>query len=482
MFGPTITKDYLKGLARSASSDFLANGTPLTEAVVKQASACGAHLTSEHVRRICEMTYHDTYERMHKQACGADQYIVFDPPDAQIAAEILQSEKVASAQRATTLPSGGLMTEKTASRSVHMLSPGDRPSHGDLSGIRSRQKEWKSKSGAYKGLAPSVFSKLQSVSQRRGSPPIVHDQRKVPLSDVSNPKNARTYQDMSGGTRQVLYDPGHHILHRFDMVKSASAPEVRRFKFKPANAFDEVMKTASTDHHDPYAQAQGMHDLRKLHSATKEAAAKIRSDLAASDTALMSARRELSKIAYATYKDGAALEDILHACFNGTDWDQTSQQSAVKVASDLSEFLNIKVQKTVGLGINKHASFGDVNPNHPLPSAFTKVAALENQRVHLEIALGDIEQNLAYADEALKSALFGEKTAGMVEGLGKAVKAAPGAMFRTAGKAVDAAAKDWKKSALVGTAGLATAGVGYGGYKGMKSALNDPKFTPGGGQ
>lgn len=345
MFGPTITKDYLKGLARSASSDFLANGTPLTEAVVKQASACGAHLTSEHVRRICEMTYHDTYERMHKQACGADQYIVFDPPDAQIAAEILQSEKVASAQRATTFPSGGLMTEKTA-----------------------------------------------------------------------------------------------------------SAPEVRRFKFKPANAFDELMKTASTDHHDPYEQAQGMHDLRKLHSATKEAAAKIRSDLAASDTALMSARRELSKVAYATYKDGAALEDILHACFNGTDWAQTSQQSALKVASDLSEFLNTKVQKTVGLGINKHASFGDVNPSHPLPSAFTKVAALENQRVHLEIALGDIEQNLAYADEALKSALFGEKVA-------KAPKVS-GSAIRSAGKAM----RDHPY--LTGAVGLtAVGGAGYAAKK-----------------
>ena len=411
MFGPTITKDYLKGLARSASSDFLANGTPLTEAVVKQASACGAHLTSEHVRRICEMTYHDTYERMHKQACGADQYIVFDPPDAQIAAEILQSEKVASAQRATTLPSGGLMTEKTAL-----------------------------------AMSPQELMKKARENDRKG-------------------------RSLTG---KMLH------AHMGTKPKQASAP--RRFKFKPANAFDELMKTASTDHNDPYAQAQGMHDLRKLHSAVKEAAVKIRSDLAASDTALMSARRELSKVAYATYKDGAALEDILHACFNGTDWAQTSQQSALKVASDLSEFLNTKVQKTVGLGINKHASFGEVNPNHPLPSAFTKVAALENQRVHLEIALGDIEQNLAYADEALKSALFGEKTAGIVEGLGKAVKAAPGAMFRTAGKVVDAAIDNPKGALGVGAAGLTVGGVGYGGYKGMKSALNDPKNRPGGGQ
>ena len=60
MFGLHITKGYLRELACSAASDFLENQTPLTEAVVKVASACGKDLTAEHVRRISEMTYHDT--------------------------------------------------------------------------------------------------------------------------------------------------------------------------------------------------------------------------------------------------------------------------------------------------------------------------------------------------------------------------------------------------------------------------------------
>jgi hypothetical protein len=317
MYGSPITKEYLQGLAQAATSDFLSRGTPLTEAVIKQASACGANLTAEHVRRICEMTYHDTYERMHKQASSADRYIVFDPPDAEVAAEVLRAEKVASAPKRATSLSGGVMTEKTA---------------------------------------------------------------------------------------------------------SASAPRLP--KFKAANAFDELMKSASdTDYSAPFAQAQGLHDLKKIHDSLKEASAAVTAELRSLDTEIMSARRELSKEAYAAVKDGVSVEDVLHACFEGTDWSSTSQETATKVASDLSAYLLGKERTTVGLRLTKTASFGEVSPSHPLPASFSKVAAVEERHIHLEIALRDIQADLEYANRALTESLFGDKLAS-VAGLARSVQAA----------------------------------------------------------
>lgn len=122
MFGAPITRDTLQGLARAAASDYLTNKTPLTDAVVKQASSYGA-LTEEHVRRICEMTYHDVFERLHRQSTGADRYISFDPPDAVKAASRLNAQKVASATLSKEVPPGGLMTEKSASESRPRFQP-----------------------------------------------------------------------------------------------------------------------------------------------------------------------------------------------------------------------------------------------------------------------------------------------------------------------------------------------------------------------
>lgn len=359
MYGSPITKEYLQGLAQAATSDFLSRGTPLTEAVIKQASACGANLTAEHVRRICEMTYHDTYERMHKQASSADRYIVFDPPDAEVAAEVLRAEKVASAPKRATSLSGGVMTEKTA---------------------------------------------------------------------------------------------------------SASAPRLP--KFKAANAFDELMKSASdTDYSAPFAQAQGLHDLKKIHDSLKEASAAVTAELRSLDTEIMSARRELSKEAYAAVKDGVSVEDVLHACFEGTDWNSTSQETATKVASDLSAYLLGKERTTVGLRLTKTASFGEINPSHPLPVSFSKVAAVEERHIHLEIALRDIQADLEYANKALTESLFGDKVA-------SSVLLRSGSAFRAAARAAE------EHPVIAG--GLGLAAVGGAAYAAKKSGILDPKKAPGG--
>lgn len=96
-----ISPDMLMSIARQAAGAFLANGTNLTTAVVKEASASRLPLTDEHVRRICEMTYHEAFERSFHQKRGSlDRYISFDPPDAVQCAKELKAmtvEKKASA-------------------------------------------------------------------------------------------------------------------------------------------------------------------------------------------------------------------------------------------------------------------------------------------------------------------------------------------------------------------------------------------------
>jgi hypothetical protein len=294
---------------------------------------------------------------MHKQASSADRYIVFDPPDAQVAAELLNSEKVASAPKSTHSFRGGVMTEKTA-----------------------------------------------------------------------------------------------------------SAGEVRRgVKFQPANAFDQIVKQASVEHGTEFAQAQGMHDLKKIHDSLKEASAAIEADLRASETALLAARQELSKIAYATIKDGAAVEDILHAGFSGVDWNSISQESAMKVASDLSTFLAQKERTTVGLKMSKVASYGDVNSEHALPAAFSKVASIEEKRVHLEIALHDIQSDLATANNVLVGALFGEKVA----------KAPSASVVRSIGRLVE----KHPVLASVGTLGALAASGAIAKKKGLLSPTDAPGGT-----
>jgi hypothetical protein len=248
--------------------------------------------------------------------------------------------------------------------------------------------------------------------------------------------------------------------------KTASASAPRLPKFKAANAFDELMKSASdTDYSAPFAQAQGLHDLKKIHDSLKEASAAVTAELRSLDTEIMSARRELSKEAYAAVKDGVSVEDVLHACFEGTDWNSTSQETATKVASDLSAYLLGKERTTVGLRLTKTASFGEINPSHPLPASFSKVAAVEERHIHLEIALRDIQADLEYANKALTESLFGDKVA-------SSVLLRSGSAFRAAARAAE------EHPVIAG--GLGLAAVGGAAYAAKKSGILDPKKAPGG--
>lgn len=110
-----IAVDDLKMLARQASSDHLTQGTDLTDAVVKAASLFDRPLTAEHVRRVCEMTYHDVFERKFRNEGGSDRYVSFDPPHAKIAAERLQAQKIASIHTRRAAMLGAETSEKVAS-------------------------------------------------------------------------------------------------------------------------------------------------------------------------------------------------------------------------------------------------------------------------------------------------------------------------------------------------------------------------------
>jgi len=116
-----ITPEKLGSIAKSAVESFLSGTSDnLTDAVVKVASSEGA-LTGEHVRRICEMTYHDAFERIYRDA-KSDNYVSFDPPDAVKAASSLRATKVASFRKEAGMDSTGTETmDKVASSAMSPL-------------------------------------------------------------------------------------------------------------------------------------------------------------------------------------------------------------------------------------------------------------------------------------------------------------------------------------------------------------------------
>jgi len=278
MFGLSITKDYLRELACCAASDFLENKTPLTEAVVKVASGCQKDLTAEHVRRICEMTYHDTYERMHKEASSADRYISFDPPDPNTAIGMLRARRVESPEKVAEAP-------------------------------------------------PSLGFTMDKLASNSG-----------------------------------------------------------RAKFQPANAFDALMGSVPVP--------EESFDFSKLASIRRDLKEAIVSTATEYSGAQMQADIEMSaliKEASAAYRDGYSIREVLHACMNGADLTDVPSRITTKVASVLAEKLARDVERVAGLGINKTASLGDVDPEHPLPARFQKAAHAATQRAHLEITLDDLK-------------------------------------------------------------------------------------------
>jgi len=107
-----LTAEDLRAIARQAVSDFMRDRTDLTSTVTKAASASGEDLTADHCRRICEMAYHDAFERLWRAGAGSeDRFVSFDPPEAEQVARNLRATKVAGAANQTQ-------------REVNAMSPG----------------------------------------------------------------------------------------------------------------------------------------------------------------------------------------------------------------------------------------------------------------------------------------------------------------------------------------------------------------------
>jgi len=302
------TENDLRSIAQRASGDFLTNGTELTQAVVKAASETASDYTSEHIRRICEMTYHDTYTRMFNEKQGSadrDRYITFDPPNAIVAADLYQKSVGSS------LPVGG--------------------------------------------TTPTMLGKMAADTV-------------VPM-------------------RRRSKDP------RYRLEKMASAnEEVMDVRFSPRNQFDEMMgKYAERElpYHDPKKQA------RDLYMGLKEAKVDISGRLASAETSEKLAMMNLVAQAKQMSKEGAATDEILHACFSACDMQNNHvAETAKKIASELA--LTLPREKLAG-------EFGQVNSNHPLLSKFAEAVKSRSERVHLEYAYSDLQQG----EEDVKKALFG---------------------------------------------------------------------------
>jgi hypothetical protein len=164
-------------IARQAAGDFLAAGTNLTSAVVKQASASRLPLTEEHVRRICEMTYHEAFERSFHQKRGSmDRYISFDPPDAVQCAKELNAMAV---EKKASAPEGRRMLQP-----VEFLKAASA-----VAGTPAREK--------YQPVNPYLATVLSADVAKVAS----HDRWHNPLGDVS-----RIYQSLRDAATKVALD------------------------------------------------------------------------------------------------------------------------------------------------------------------------------------------------------------------------------------------------------------------------------------
>lgn len=112
----SVDESDLRGMAREATTLHLNQGIPLGDAVVKVASSFDRPLTSEHVRRVCEMSYHDTFERSFKGA-GPSRVVSFDPADAEKVAQAVQAKFIESHKDklASAAEAPGQEEEKVAS-------------------------------------------------------------------------------------------------------------------------------------------------------------------------------------------------------------------------------------------------------------------------------------------------------------------------------------------------------------------------------
>jgi hypothetical protein len=255
----SIGPDDLKAIAREATSDHMSNGTDLTDAVVKAASLFDHPLTAEHVRRVCEMTYHNTFERrFHEKAGSADRMVSFDPPDAVAASSRLRAEKVASVRSTKEAAAvvGSPIMDKVASvsatgrrrhRPINAFDQVIKEASGDAAGVL-----WYNPVGELCYVRDQLRSSISELDTRRST---LEGSEKFAMMDLTE----HAYQAYKDGVSVVGIL--HACLSGLDREKVASGVTsdlVDRLTFQLANigcSLDGDEKVAS------YGSANPNHPL-----------------------------------------------------------------------------------------------------------------------------------------------------------------------------------------------------------------------------
>ena len=214
-------------------------------------------------------------------------------------------------------------------------------------------------------------------------------------------------------------------------AKEVSMPR----EFTPLNTFDlHIRKEASQPNwHNP------TRELEETHRALRDSIKTVKADLYSAEQAEKMAMVEMIKQANAGLSAGFSMEQILHAGLSAVD---VSSSFMAKEAHDLCSHIaqacashqNSGLRKEAGMFMSpqqgmakarenskgwrknpmkllynfdahkKTASdFGQVNPNHPIPTKFSKLANSRIERKHLEVTLDELSRNLDYFNEQLRT-------------------------------------------------------------------------------
>lgn len=458
MFNSPISKTQqeLVQAARAATSDYITNGTDLTEAVVKAASAI-TPLTSEHVRRICEMTYHDAYERLFAEKTGSHQYVSFDPPDAIRASELLDALQLGVNQQ-HNFDKLASTTEEEKKRKRRNILGGAAIggtlaySTGEMKAIRDTVDELgiedlgKGKDGKPKFGLKNVPEGTKELKKFM-TDTIAKNRRKVGLYGAG--AGAVAGAGYSYATRKKE-EKGK------SMNKTASAHSMPR-KFQRMNTHEFWTKAASGTE---IPDSNPTRELQQVHRDLKDSISTVKSELYAAEHNEKLAMIDMVKQAKAGLSAGHSMEQVLHAALSVVD---ASEPFMAKTAHDLCatiieacadhqnsgfrkeaeyswatrhdpshvnaeglygnltrfsamlgmaspaqnrEYLSKKRNIWTGKPIEKMAAaLQEVNPNHPIPQKFRKLAEANIQRKHLEVTLDELNRNMDYFNEKLKDEL-----------------------------------------------------------------------------
>jgi len=431
MFNSPINKTQaqLVSAARAAASDYIQNGTDLTEAVVKSASALQP-ITSEHVRRICEMTYHDAYERLFAEKTGMLQYVSFDPPNAVLAAEMLDALQLGLDQQHNfDKLASKTMKRNTRQRLMNKQASVSQTKEASMPRKFTRMNNHELWFKAASGKDLQDHNPTRELQQ-------VHRDLKDSISTVKSELYAAEHNeklamiDMVKQAKAGL-SAGHsmeQVLHAAVSVVDATEP----FMAKTAHDLCATIIEACADH-----QNSGFRKKAQMFMSPQEAIRRGRENDKAGRSLLGKMMGNHKKEAKAgnilpdpildrtaqlfTYGGRGfahGMTQPLEAISNSRGIARAAMEGDPYAINNLGYLpgtaLGLSVAPTAGYvgykkitkGNEKNAAAPqEVNPNHPIPQKFKKLAEANIQRKHLEVTLDELNRNMDYFNEQLKNEL-----------------------------------------------------------------------------